>query len=127
MNTTYQNHFKNNIGKEKRMFSLAKFFFLSYFVSWAIWLPLYLPYFGVYSVPVLPYQHGLGAWGPLLAGVIVLGQEQGKSGLLRLLKKSFNPCPTKFLLIALLSPFLLFGIASLLNFLFVNLPLNWVI
>jgi len=45
--------------------------FFSWPMSWVIWLPLCLPAFGITTIPKLPFNHRLGAWGPLLAGVFL--------------------------------------------------------
>ena len=62
------------------MKSATRFFLLAYFICWVIWLPLYLPAFGIITIPKLPFNHGLGAWGPLLAGVFLTWRAQGKPG-----------------------------------------------
>lgn len=53
------------------MRNLALYFFLAYAITWLIWLPLYLPSFGVAAVPLLPGQHYWGAFGPALAAIVV--------------------------------------------------------
>jgi hypothetical protein len=55
--------------------SLVRFFALAYGISWAIWLPLYLPRFGIATLPVSPYHHALGALGPLLAAFLLTYRE----------------------------------------------------
>lgn len=37
---------------------------LTYGISWLIWTPLWLPAFGIKSLPVLPFHHAVGAFGP---------------------------------------------------------------
>ncbi|MDX1908681.1 MAG: CPBP family intramembrane glutamic endopeptidase [Bacteroidia bacterium] len=46
---------------------LLVFYLLALAISWLIWSPLWLPYVGVDAVPWLPYQHGWGGLGPMVA------------------------------------------------------------
>lgn len=101
------------------MRSLVAFFSLSYILSWIIWLPLYLPYWNINSLPVLPYHHAIGALGPMIAAFILTGRTEGKKGILNLLKAMLDGGRFFWLLIALLSPFILFFLASILNY-FIN-------
>lgn len=52
------------------MKKLLLFFLLAYAISWLAWLPLYGPALGINGLPVLPYHHAYGAFGPLLAAFI---------------------------------------------------------
>lgn len=114
----HNNHISLTTGSMSRRSGLILFFFLAYFISWMVWLPLYLPHFGIGTLPVLPYHHAIGAYGPLLSAIVVSG----------LLKKDLNhlsfpahlfkwKAPVFWYIIALLSPFVLyclaFSIASL--------------
>ncbi|MEO8685262.1 MAG: hypothetical protein ABI414_10550, partial [Devosia sp.] len=56
---------------------LIAFVALAYGISWLIWMPLWLPVFGIGSLPVLPFHHALGAFGPLLAALIVIARIGG--------------------------------------------------
>ena len=69
---------------------LLLFFGLAYGISWMIWLPLYLPAFGITTLPVLPYHHALGAIGPLLAGMICTIKESKTSAYRNLLSSMFK-------------------------------------
>lgn len=87
--------------------SLVLFFVLAYLTSWIIWLPLYLPYFGITTLPVLSYHHALGAIGPIASGIIVTSKDEGKDGVYDLLSKMARwKVPIVWHLIALLSPFI---------------------
>jgi membrane protease YdiL (CAAX protease family) len=97
--------------------SLVRFFALAYLLSWAIWLPLYSPYFGITSLPVLPLHHALGALGPMLAAFILIYKEEKKKGVSRLIHSMFQITKPAFLIIALTAPFLLLLIAALINYL----------
>ncbi len=67
---------------------LLLYFGLAYLISWVIWLPLILPKFGIEALPVLPeYHHYLGAFGPLLAAIIVKYISSGRNAVIALLKK----------------------------------------
>ncbi|HEX8279123.1 MAG TPA: type II CAAX endopeptidase family protein [Segetibacter sp.] len=96
--------------------SLVKFFALAYLLSWAIWLPLYLPYFGITSLPVLPFHHGLGALGPILAAFILIYKEEKRKGLNRLVNSMFRLTNLVLLLIALVGPFILLFLATVINY-----------
>ena len=88
--------------------NLFLFFVLAYLISWIIWLPLYLPFFGISGLPVLPYHHAFGAIGPLTAGIIMTFLEGGREGTNGLLSKTgrYN-VPIIWHLIAFLSPSLM--------------------
>ncbi len=70
----------------KRLF---QFFSLAYLISWIIWLPLYLPAFGIQGIPQLPYHHAIGAFGPLIAG-IVFSFKDGPEPFRNLINRMFN-------------------------------------
>lgn len=98
------------------MKTLLRFYFLACALSWVIWLPLYLPYFGNDSLPAFKYQHAFGAWGPMLAAFIVTGAEQGRSGIKALARRMIGVNHTGLLLVAVISPFILMGIASAIHY-----------
>ncbi len=62
------------------MKNLLLYFALAYGISWLIWAPLWLPHFGVEGLPIVPNQHYLGAFGPLLAAFIVRYRAEGRPG-----------------------------------------------
>jgi uncharacterized protein len=66
--------------------NLINYFLIAYCISWVIWMPLYLPYFGYKELPILPYHHAYGALGPIIAGFIMEKKERGTEGVLALLK-----------------------------------------
>ena len=86
--------------------SVVLYFILSYSISWVVWLPLYLPTFGIDFLPILPFHHALGAFGTILAAFIITRLEKGKAGvkdlIKRMLKWKVNPV---WYGIALLCPF----------------------
>jgi len=100
-----------------KKYSVILYFILAYSISWVVWLPLYLPKFGIGFLPIFPFHHALGAFGPILAAFIILRLEKGKAGVKDLIKRMFkwkaNPV---WYGIALLGPFLFFGIAILINY-----------
>jgi uncharacterized protein len=101
--------------------NLIAFFLLSYLISWLIWLPLYLPSFGIVGLPILPYHHALGALGPILAGFIFTQKTSGSGGIVNLIQSMFNPKgKITCLIVALFGPFLLLGISV-----FINASLNY--
>jgi uncharacterized protein len=93
---------------------LSFFFALSYAISWLIWLPLYGPALGIAGLPVLPFHHALGAFGPLLAAFTANAVFRGKR-VRGLLGSMFEARSVLMLLIALLAPFLLLLITLLIS------------
>lgn len=86
------------------MAELLLFMCLAYGISWLIWLPLYAPYFGVAYLPVLPFHHALGAYGPLLAAAIMYYRQHSLGNFAKTFMRAGN---IRYLLIALLSPFII--------------------
>lgn len=84
---------------------LIVFFLLAYAISWLIWSPMWLPYFGVNIKPVLPYQHGFGGLGPMLSAFITTAIFYKKAGLQALWRRLFQWRPLRWTLVALLLPF----------------------
>lgn len=98
--------------------ALTTYFTLAYLISWIIWLPLYAPAFGIEGLPVVPFHHGFGGLGPLIASLICTRMFEGKEGLERLTRQLFKARPLLYVAIALLAPFLLAMVAAWMN--------NWV-
>lgn len=90
---------------------LIAFVTLAYGISWVVWMPLWLPAFGIAGLPVVPFHHALGAFGPLLAAVTVTARTGGLRALRDLLWRTILPGPRLWLTAtALLGPFVLLGI-----------------
>lgn len=106
------------------MKQLATYFGLSYLISWTIWLPLYGHIFGLPNLPTLPFHHGIGGLGPLIASFLTTWFFQRKEGVKHLFEKCLQVKPLIYLTIALLSPFLLAVIASLINLLIDKSQIN---
>lgn len=85
--------------------ALSTFFLLAYALSWLLWSPLWLPFFGVKVEPFLPYQHGFGGLGPMLAAFLTTAMFNGKSGAQLLWKRLFQGKPLIWTAIAVLLPF----------------------
>ena len=85
---------------------LTVYFLLSYLISWLIWLPLYAPAIGLGTMPVLPYHHAIGAFGPFLAAIITTALFDRKA-LPALLNKCFSLGNIVMLQVALFAPFLI--------------------
>jgi membrane protease YdiL (CAAX protease family) len=107
------------------MKQLVVFFCLAYGLSWIIWLPLYGPKLGIHGLPVLPYHHGLGGFGPMLAAFATTWLFSRKAGVRRLLQQCLQLKPWAYLLVALLSPFVLVTLALLLNYWMAGTPIEW--
>lgn len=98
-----------------RRHPLFAFFALACGLSWFLWAPIWLPTIGVEGLPVLPFHQALGALGPLAAAFVVCGVESGRRGTSDLLRRMVlwrGRWP--WLLVSLLGPFLMFGLALLL-------------
>ena len=85
--------------------TLSIFFLLAYAISWLLWSPLWLPFFDVKTEAFLPYQHGFGGLGPLLAAFITTVIFDGKPGLQLLWKRLFQWKPLTWTAIAIFLPF----------------------
>lgn len=101
------------------MKQLINFFALAYIISWLIWLPLYGEVFGLAGLPRLPYHHAFGALGPLIASFLVTWIYHKNEGVNLSLKRCFQFQPLLYLIIAILSPFIIAiaaaGVDSLVN------------
>jgi uncharacterized protein len=106
------------------MKSLIAYFLLAYGISWLIWLPLYGEALHITGLPVLPYHHALGGLGPLLASVIVTYRTQGRAGLQRLLQQCLQVKPWLLLVVALVSPALLYVLAAIIGSVLQHQPID---
>ena len=106
------------------MKQLITYFGLAYLLSWIIWLPLYGHIWGLTDLPTLPYHHGLGGLGPLIASFLTTWIYQKREGVQLLIKKCLQVKPVFYLTIALFSPFLLAFIATSLKFFIDKSPIN---
>jgi hypothetical protein len=94
---------------------LLVFFVMSYFISWSIWLPLYGSSLGLPALPVLPFHHGIGGLGPMLAAFLSTGFFNGSEGVKFLWQKTITIQPFSLLTIALLGPFVILLIAIIIQ------------
>lgn len=106
------------------MKQLLTYFGLAYLISWIIWLPLYGHVFGLTGLPILPYHHALGGLGPLAASFLTTWIYYKKEGVKQLLKKCLRFNPLIYLIVALLSPFLLASGAVIISYFVDQAPLN---
>lgn len=98
------------------MKQLITYFTIAYAISWVIWLPLYGSAFGLTSFSALPYHHGIGALGPLIAAFVTTWLFNRKDGIKILIGNCFQIKPIIYLLIALLAPFVLAILAIVINY-----------
>jgi uncharacterized protein len=98
------------------MKQLITFFGLAYLISWIIWLPLYGHIFGLHDLPELPFHHALGGLGPLTASFLTTWFYTNQDGVKQLLKKCMQVKPLLYMAIALLSPFILALLATIINY-----------
>lgn len=106
------------------MKQLATYFGLAYLISWTTWLPLYGHVFGITSLPTLPFHHGLGGLGPLIASLLTTWIYYKQKGVKQLLKKCLQVKSLIYLIIALLSPFILAFMAIIINYFVDSTPIN---
>lgn len=97
------------------MRSLIIFFVLAYLISWLLWFPLYSSALGLNGLPVLPFHHGIGGLGPMIASLVCTRLFEGKEGFKILIRQMFKLKPFLYVTIALFTPFLLVVIAAILN------------
>jgi uncharacterized protein len=107
------------------MKQLLTYFGLAYLISWIIWLPLYGHIFGLTNLPALPFQHAIGALGPLIAALITTFIFLKKDGIKKLLATFLQIKPLIYLAVALFSPFLLVFIALLISYFINKTPINF--
>lgn len=94
--------------------ALLIFFGLAFALSWSLWAPLWLPTFGVQGLPVVPFHHALGAFGPFAAAFIVTGLESGRVGMWELVQRLWLwRGRLGWVFVALLGPFVLLVAAML--------------
>ena len=84
---------------------LTIFFLLAYAISWLLWSPLWLPFFGVQADAVWPLQHGFGGLGPMLAAFAATAIFDKKEEMARLWSSLFQWKPIFWLGLAVFSPF----------------------
>lgn len=94
---------------------LIVYFTLAYLISWTIWFPLYSPAWGISNLPVLPFHHGIGGLGPLIASVVTTWIFEGEKGLKILAQQMAGIRPLAYVVIALFAPFLLAIMAAFIN------------
>ncbi|HMV79588.1 MAG TPA: type II CAAX endopeptidase family protein [Leptospiraceae bacterium] len=97
------------------MKQLSVFFGLAFLISWIIWLPLWGVYFGM-NLPVLPYHHGLGGLGPIIASFLTTWIFPGKESVKSLAAKCIQITPLPYFTAALFSPFILVLGASVIGY-----------
>ncbi len=77
------------------MKKIVLYFALTYLWAWIIWIPFVLPYFGVYEMTetlegLLMVAVMLGAFGPLVAALILTYKDGGKKAIKQFFKKCLN-------------------------------------
>jgi membrane protease YdiL (CAAX protease family) len=107
------------------MKAIIKFYLLACLISWMVWSPLYLSHFGVQSFAILPYHHALGALGPAIACFVLQFVSEGRAGVRILLRSMTKINDLKWLLIAVVGPFVLLLIALIINFLINGYPISF--
>lgn len=82
------------------------------------------PAVGLHGLPTLPYHHGLGGLGPLIAAFLTTGIYGQPGGVRRLLAQCLQARPLAYLAVALFSPTLLALIAMGIGFLVDQTPIG---
>ena len=106
------------------MKQLLTYFGLSYLISWTIWLPLYGHIFGLTNLPTFAFNHAVGGLGPLIASFLTTWIFLKKEGLKKLLSNCLQIKPVIYLVIALLSPFILAFFAVIISYFINKTPIN---
>lgn len=75
--------------------NVLAFFILTFICSWLLWLPFVLAGFGVIQLPesvssLMTLAVMLGAFGPLLAAIILIVRKDGRSGVKKFFRTAFN-------------------------------------
>ena len=104
---------------------LFTYFGITYLFSWIIWLPLYGHILGLNNLPALPFQHAVGALGPLIASFLTTWIFFKKDGVKKFLAKCFQIKPLIYLAVALFSPFMLAFIAMVISYFINQTPVNF--
>lgn len=93
--------------------NILGFFIITFIFSWLLWLPFVLWGFGVIELnesvaSLMTLAVMLGAFGPVVAAVILVGHEEGKLGVKQYFKRAFTfRVKPKYYVIALLLPLIL--------------------
>ncbi len=96
--------------------TLFVYFVLTYAISWAIWLPIVLGAQKLVSWQPPSALYYLGAFGPMLAALIVTGAGEGRPGLANLWSQIVKwRVPFRYYALAVLVPFALFALALVIN------------
>lgn len=106
------------------MKQLLTFFALAYLISWTIWLPLYAPVFGLNGLPILPFHHGIGGLGPMLAAFLTTAIFLKTASIKSLWAKCLQTRPLVYLTIALFSPFVLAFLAMIIGYFMDKSPID---
>lgn len=95
--------------------ALPTYFFLAYLITWMGVLPLVLSGLDILKTPVSPLLHGIGAFGPLAAALLVTAATSGRPGLKEFAGRIFRwQVGAGWIVIALFSPILIFLVAAVL-------------
>jgi hypothetical protein len=83
------------------------------------------PVLGITALPYLPYQHAVGAFGPMISLFILTWIFDRKEGVKLLLTQGIRIKPFSYLLIALFAPFALAVLASGISFVVNKKPIDF--
>lgn len=99
-----------------KKYSLVAYFILAYGVTWIIEIPLALSVQGVIQVQIPMKIHYLGAFGPMIAALIMLSLTEGWAGIRRLLSRWFKwRVEVRYYAFAILGPIAFFFLAVLID------------
>lgn len=108
------------------MIRLVTYFLFAYLFSWIIELPLVLNTQLGWSVPVLPMQHYMSSFGPLMAALCTTFIFGGFSGVKKFFAVRYHPrVSLKWYFFALGSPVLFFLISFLIQYLISGEGVAW--
>jgi len=105
----------NSVTRNKKH-SLIIYFTLAYAVSWCFEIPLALSARGLIKAQIPMAIHYLGAFGPMIAALIVTALTEGTDGIHTLLSRWFKwRVEARYYAFAILAPVALFALAVLIN------------
>ena len=106
----------NSLKSFMQRHQLVAYFVLAYAITWIIVSPLVASALGLLHLSIPPQIHYLGAYGPLLAALIVTGVTGGAAGLCELGSRMIKwRLGIVWILIALFSPGLLFLLSAVIQ------------
>lgn len=103
---------------------LITFLVLSYFLSWFVWMPLCFKAWGYQNVSIMPFQFGLGYFGPLVAALVTNTLHKDNRQTVKLIKSIYKPKAPLFWIVAFIAPFVIYLGATAINHYINHTPIS---